>query len=846
MVREEKSGGEQAVMRKRKLGAMTLSALLVLILAGMGFTPGGSVQAAGMPTYEVLPALDAAVDNPAAVAVDNQGRVYVAEQANNRIRIFSQRGDLLAQITGLAAPKSVAVDDAGNIYVGSQSQGNVTVLDSGRNFLRKLGAGDGEFLDPNDIDVIGGKIYVTDTSISSANSGAIKVYDPAGGLLGTIGAPGKGDGSNVVGQIWHPKSLAFDAATSSLVILDKKSVYDATAKGYADVPRIQYFSSIDGSFVRRNDKWGYNSGAGDLQSMSQQVTVDSASRVYVAESLANKVMVYANDATNTFLGAIYNSNLLLQQPKGLSMSPTGRLYVTSVTSGRVDVFGIENYSSMGIQPATLNFTATEGGEAPALQDATVANSGKADIAWTASTTTEWIKLPATTGTLAAEAAGTVPVEVLHDGLAPGSYKGSIKVSATGMEEAVTVNLTVKANPLQVNPASLSFTASEGATPIAQAVSIKNGGTDPLSWSAAADQAWIELSKNAGTAPSTVKVNANTTGLTVGSYNGTITFTNLAGGKGVSVPVDLTISAATAPPTAPPDLPVPGGNDVKAGGKNWSASQAKAGTTLRGVWGSGYRDILTVGDGGTILKYNGKSWTAQTSGTTSRLQSIWGAVTESSYNVYTVGDGGQVLHTTGASWNKVASNTTENLADIWGAGAEVMAAGNNGIILNLTKSTSAQEDIVLRSIWGSSATNVFAVGENGTVLHSDGTAWTAMVSDTTEWLNETWGDNQTGEVFAVGENGTIIHYDGTTWNPMVSGVSVTLHGVYGTAANNVYAVGDSGVVLHYDGAAWSVIMAGGTNLRDIWADDRRIVAVGENGIVLTGTGGDSGKPGRKNR
>ena len=208
----------------------------------------------------------------------------------------------------------------------------------------------------------------------------------------------------------------------------------------------------------------------------------------------------------------------------------------------------------------------------------------------------------------------------------------------------------------------------------------------------------------------------------------------------------------------------------------------------------------------------------------------------------MGEGGTALHFDGTAWSGLdTADTSEALMDVWGA-TEVLAVGGYGTILNLTQAASANADIALRSLWGSSANDIFAVGE--TTLHSDGTAWTAMAPDTSQWLNAVWGSSA-NDVFAVGENGTIIHYDGAHWTAMESGVQETLHGVYGDAPNNVYAVGDNAVVLHYDGTTWNLLLAGGISLRDVWAADRLVVAVGDDGTILTGrSGGTRKEPGRK--
>jgi len=65
---------------------------------------------------------------------------------------------------------------------------------------------------------------------------------------------------------------------------------------------------------------------------------------------------------------------------------------------------------------------------------------------------------------------------------------------------------------------------------------------------------------------------------------------------------------------------------------------------------------------------------------------------------------------------------------------------------------------LKGIWGSSATDVFAVGKDGIILHYDGSNWSDISSGKGLW--DVWGSSNT-DVFAVGEYGTILHYDSDT-------------------------------------------------------------------------------------
>lgn len=66
---------------------------------------------------------------------------------------------------------------------------------------------------------------------------------------------------------------------------------------------------------------------------------------------------------------------------------------------------------------------------------------------------------------------------------------------------------------------------------------------------------------------------------------------------------------------------------------------------------------------------------------------------------------------------------------------------------------------IRSVWGTSGSDVFAVGLGGEILHYDGNAWTSMSSDSPAALRGVWGASGSN-AFAVGEGGAIVHSDGS--------------------------------------------------------------------------------------
>jgi len=83
------------------------------------------------------------------------------------------------------------------------------------------------------------------------------------------------------------------------------------------------------------------------------------------------------------------------------------------------------------------------------------------------------------------------------------------------------------------------------------------------------------------------------------------------------------------------------------------------------------------------------------------------------------------------------------------------------------------------------------------------SWQVMHSRTNVTLRDVWGSSAS-DVFAVGDDGTILHFNGLRWAAMSSTTTETLRSVSGTAPDNVYAAGDNGTALHYDGASWTAL------------------------------------------
>lgn len=187
-----------------------------------------------------------------------------------------------------------------------------------------------------------------------------------------------------------------------------------------------------------------------------------------------------------------------------------------------------------------------------------------------------------------------------------------------------------------------------------------------------------------------------------------------------------------------------------------------------------------------------------------------------------------------SWTFTERMSTACLSGIWGSSAtDVFAVGGDGAVLHfnggawsLIRTADGQG---LSAVWGSAPNNVYAVG-GGRILHYNGGAWPEVWSagGTPVSLSALWGSSGS-DVFAVGADGIILHFDGTTWSAMSSGTTTTLTSVWGAAANDVFTVGSGGTILHYDGNAWTPMSSGvGTDLFTVWGfASTDVLAAGRN-------------------
>ncbi len=326
--------------RARTVAAALLAALLGWLLAAPVETRAqsctwGGTSSEPAPVATPLRAYARFWRAPGRVALGPAGRLFVADPSSGAVLVLDEFGRLVSRRPGLARPLGIAVNAAGLVYVGEEGSGSVAVFDDHWTLLYKLGVGDGEFALPNHIavdpDPLLGLVYVAD---SGANE--VRIYSPDGALVRRFGGAGQAPG-----QLDFPTGI-FVSASGEIFVADQNN------------DRVQVFDR-SGVFLRcfgRRSTSSFTRRFGRVQG----VTGDSRGRIYVADAFQGHVRVF--DRLGVLLGAISgfgDGPGRVQLPGGLAIDERSRLFVTSAGTGKVELFGLDEFTDAALVPAVVAF-----------------------------------------------------------------------------------------------------------------------------------------------------------------------------------------------------------------------------------------------------------------------------------------------------------------------------------------------------------------------------------------------------------------------------------------------------------------------------------------------------------
>jgi PKD repeat protein len=295
-----------------------------------------------------------------------------------------------------------------------------------------------------------GKIYVVDR-----RSDTVRIYNSDGSFYNSFGSSGNGNG-----EFHNPTAIAIDETRGELIVLDHKLTYRA-AEDYGDDhaygeyaeggywmngARIQVF---DGNLVfdRSFGEWGLEE---EQMNRPQWLEVDGQGKIYVTEAFLSFVKVF--DSDGVYLGRITDPDKPMRTPLGITSGSSNKLYVASLTSEKLEIYGIALYTQMGVAPLSISFQGQRGGASPASQSIVISNDGAVNLNWTASNDDNWIILSDTSGSTAPSAVSALNVGVNLNGLLAGTYTGNVSINAeSGATEILEVELEVTDVPLIANP-----------------------------------------------------------------------------------------------------------------------------------------------------------------------------------------------------------------------------------------------------------------------------------------------------------------------------------------------------------------------------------------------------------
>jgi hypothetical protein len=211
--------------------------------------------------------------------------------------------------------------------------------------------------------------------------------------------------------------------------------------------------------------------------------------------------------------------------------------------------------AISVSPNSLTFNARPGAFQSKILFINTTTPGAA-ISAVASSSGNWLVV----FLLSTVTPGTLTVSADSSRLGPGTYVGSVSISANNASQTVPVSLIVSAaTATTATPTSIAFSYQLGAaTPASQTVALTTTGS-PLNLTASGSSVggWLSVNPSSAVSPVPLTVSANPAGLGTGTYNGYITVTLLgeSGAAPTTIPVSLTITGASAIVISPTSLTV---------------------------------------------------------------------------------------------------------------------------------------------------------------------------------------------------------------------------------------------------------------------------------------------------
>jgi len=296
-------------------------------------------------------AISASLNQPAEIAFDAAGNLYVADTWNHRVRKVTPAG-MISTVAGapvtssLSFPYSVEIDAGGNLYVGDSGCALFKLPPGGA--LGRVAGGDGTCTFNGDgmqaidatVDFADGIAFAPNGDLYYTDSGQYRVRKiDAGGTISTVAGMGSlRDGS---------AATATFSLTTGLGVDSTGHVYVADSYGNHRIRKITPSQTV--SIFAGNGQFS-SYGDGDPAILAavaypRDAAADAAGNVYIAERIGNRIRKVSTDGTiMTVAGTGSNGftgdggpapGAKLSRPNGVAVDAAGNIYIADTNNHRV-------------------------------------------------------------------------------------------------------------------------------------------------------------------------------------------------------------------------------------------------------------------------------------------------------------------------------------------------------------------------------------------------------------------------------------------------------------------------------------------------------------------------------
>ncbi len=236
----------------------------------------------------------------------------------------------------------------------------------------------------------------------------------------------------------------------------------------------------------------------------------------------------------------------------IQISGTGASAGVPVATVQVNL-NVSNSPLVNVSPQSIVFPAyTQNGAQPApVQVSLTSTNATVPLGVTVSSNQSWLGV---TGLSSPTTPSQFFATFAPAGLSPGTYTGSITVTAGAQVQQIPVTAIISSSvAISVAPATLTFTQpANGTAPAGQQVTVNTTNNQGVGFSAntvtSSGGNWLLVNGSTGTvtgtAPVGFTISVNATGLAQGTYTGNVVVTAInASNPTLNIPVTLTVTAA---------------------------------------------------------------------------------------------------------------------------------------------------------------------------------------------------------------------------------------------------------------------------------------------------------------